>query len=220
VCVVVGVETLTWDTTTTPICMEDFVQCCEILLVHGGAGSDAQRVSHDRLLAFQQNPESWKVALQVLSTAANGQSMAESAMFISAQLLRYAVKTVTEAEKIQIRDHALQFLSHCTKMRSSYKNIKPVERFTCLAVANAVVHIQHDWCCWKERLQSVLLQDPSSTLGVMLLLEILIGIPREIYATCHVALVTELAATTDMVHAFQKDKLHVLSLIRDTLRTL
>ncbi|OQS07933.1 hypothetical protein THRCLA_00074 [Thraustotheca clavata] len=193
--------------------MDDFIQCCDVLLVNASAGSTAQRQAHDKLLRFQQDPMAWQLVLQVLIASASGASVSEAALFISAQLLRNAIPVLNQSEQEQIRDNLLQFL--VSVRPQSTLSIKPVERIVCLALASTIVQIQQDWASWKERLQNVLLKDPSSTRGLVLLLEILSGIPSEIHAQCSACGSLPWIAT--MVQAFQKDSVHVMHLVRNAL---
>ncbi|KAF0711828.1 Aste57867_5086 [Aphanomyces stellatus] len=201
--------------------VDEFIQCCQVFLVHGSAGSTVQKTAHDRLLVFQQLPNAWQVALQVLCTSVeSGGAVPDSATFISAQIVRHAVPMVVEADQIQIRDHLLQYL-RCSKARV-HRNVTPVERLVCLGLASAVVHIQPDWGTWKDQLQRALLDDvATASLGLHLLLEVLAGVPGEIYSACSSVALNNLDATRveRMVHEFQREKLHVLHLVRDTLQS-
>ncbi|OQR98614.1 hypothetical protein ACHHYP_08299 [Achlya hypogyna] len=193
--------------------MDEFIHCCDVLLVNGSAGSAAQREAHDRLLRFQQDPSAWQLVLRVLMSSMNGVAISEAALFIAARLLRSAIPVLEPSEQVHVRDHLIQFL--CANRPRTSLSVKPVERLVCLALASAVVQVQQDWPSWKERLHSTLLQTQSTPLGLMLLLEVLSGIPGEIYSQCSLA--GPGAQVAEMVQAFQKDAIHVMNLIRETL---
>ncbi|ETW09091.1 hypothetical protein H310_01549 [Aphanomyces invadans] len=207
---------------------DDFIRCCQVFLVHGSAGSVEQKAAHNQLLLFQQLPTAWQVALQVLcrptAVGIGANPTPEAAMFISAQLVRHAVPLLTEPDQIQVRDRLLCFLQHTTASgvrRSS--NVTPVDRLVCLGLASAVVHIKSGWSSWKEQLQVALVGNTGdSNVGLQLLLEVLAGIPGEVYGTCSAAALHGLDVMPHlqaMVDQFQSQKQHVMQLVLETLRS-
>ncbi|CAK4820075.1 unnamed protein product [Aphanomyces euteiches] len=200
--------------------VDEFIQCCQVFLVNGSAGSAAQKEAHERLLVFQQLPTSWQVTLQVLMAScdksAQSTPVPDSAKFISAQIVRFSIPMLADNDQILVRDSLLEYL-RVAKNRGV--STTPAERLVCLAIASEVVYIASDWGSWKNRLQGALLDDPSSIRGLQLLLDILGGIPGELYSACSTAALNGLSSEPfeAMVREFHKEKNHVLQLVSETL---